>query len=150
MIFWIVVGVLALAALLIAAHFAGAIARLWRGRERTRGAERRSAGAAPLPLGAADWEDRARRAAADGRWRDAARALYQALLLHLAERGAVRYDPSKTPGDYRREVRGDAEASRALNSFLRLWEPIVFGGRAIDGSAYERLRATTAEASARG
>ena len=95
---------------------------------------------------AAEWEDEARRAAAAGRFREAAVALYQALLLRLEAAGVIRYDPSKTPGDYRREARRDPRAAGALTQFLRGFEPAVFGGRALDGDGYERLRAAAAEA----
>jgi len=114
-------------------------------------------GAAPRPVAqgpavnarartAAEWEDEARRAAAAGRFRDAAVALYQALLLRLEAAGALRYDPAKTPGDYRRETRRDPRAAGALTAFLRGFEPVVFGGRALDGDGYERLRAAAAGA----
>lgn len=93
---------------------------------------------------AAEWEEQARRAAAEGRFREAAVALYQALLLRLEAAGALRYDPAKTPGDYRRETRRDPRASGALTAFLRGFEPAVFGGRALDGEGYERLRAAAA------
>jgi hypothetical protein len=93
---------------------------------------------------AAEWEDEARRAAAEGRYREASMALYQALLLRLEAAGALRYDPAKTPGDYRRETRRDPRAAGALTAFLRGFEPAVFGGRPLDGEGYERLRAAAA------
>ncbi len=95
---------------------------------------------------AGEWEDEARRAAAAGRFREAAVALYQALLLRLEAAGAVRYDPAKTPGDYRREARRDAKAAGTLAAFLRGFEPVVFGGRTLDGEGYEQLRAAAAGA----
>lgn len=114
--------------------------------------------AAPLPEGAVDarvrtaaeWEEQARRAAAAGRYREAAVALYQALLLRLEASGALRYDPAKTPGDYRREARKAPQAAGALGSFLRGFEPVVFGGRALDAAGYDRLRGAAGEAGARG
>lgn len=99
---------------------------------------------------AAEWEDEARRAAAAGRYRDAAVALYQALLLRLEAGGALRYDPAKTPGDYRRETRRTPEASGALTAFLRGFEPAVFGGRALDAAGYERLRGAAGQAGTHG
>ncbi|WP_414678865.1 DUF4129 domain-containing protein, partial [Longimicrobium sp.] len=47
---------------------------------------------------------------------------------------------SKTPGDYRREVRAQPDAARTLTGFLRRFEPVAFGGRAVDAQAYEALR----------
>jgi hypothetical protein len=102
------------------------------------------------PRGATDWESEARRAAAEGRLRDAALALYHALVLRLDARGALRFDPSKTPGDYRREVRAHPEVARPFTAFLRGFEPVAFGGRALDADGYERLRTAAGEAGARG
>lgn len=99
---------------------------------------------------AAEWEEEARRAAAAGRYRDAAVALYQALLLRLEAAGTLRYDPAKTPGDYRREARRSPQAAGALTGFLRGFEPVVFGGRALDAAGYERLRGAAGEAGAHG
>jgi hypothetical protein len=99
---------------------------------------------------AAEWEEEARRAAAAGRFREAAVALYQALLLRLEAAGALRYDPAKTPGDYRRETRRAPQAAGALTAFLRGFEPVVFGGRTLDAAGYERLRGAAGEAGAHG
>jgi hypothetical protein len=99
---------------------------------------------------APEWEEEAARAAAAGRFRDAAVALYQALLLRLEAGGVLRYDPAKTPGDYRREARRDPRAAGALTAFLRGFEPVVFGGRALDAAGYDRLRGAAGEAGARG
>jgi hypothetical protein len=100
------------------------------------------------PRTAADWEAEAARLAAEGRLREASAALYQALLLRLDGRGAVRFDPSKTPGDYRREARPHPEAARALGVFLRLFEPVAFGGRALDAEGWERMRLAAADGGA--
>jgi hypothetical protein len=61
----------------------------------------------------------------------------------------VRFDPAKTPGDYRREARKHPAVGPGLGGFLRHFEPVAFGGRPVDGARYERLRAA-AEAAARG
>lgn len=145
-VYWLVVGTLAAAGLAIVVFLV---------RETLLRLEDRGPAPRPAPSAgrvnarartAAEWEDEARRAAAAGRFRDAAVALYQALLLRLEAAGALRYDPAKTPGDYRRETRRDPRAAGALASFLRGFEPAVFGGRALDGDGYERLRAAAAEA----
>jgi hypothetical protein len=102
------------------------------------------------PRTAADWEGAARRAAGEGRLREASLALYNALVLRLDARGALRFDPAKTPGDYRREVRANPEVARPFAAFVRGFEPVVFGGRALDPDGYERLRAAAGEAGARG
>lgn len=145
-VYWLMIGVLVAAGVSIIAYL------LWNTLSRL---EER--GAAPRPAAvpgavnarartAGEWEEEARRAASAGRFREAAVALYQALLLRLEAAGAVRYDPAKTPGDYRREARRDPRAAGALTAFLRGFEPVVFGGRALDGDGYERLRAAAAGA----
>ena len=146
-LFWIIVGWLALSAVAIIAHL------VWTAVQASRREERAPATArtkAPRARTAADWEAEAARLAAEGKLREAAVALYQALLLRLDALSVVRFDASKTPGDYRREARGDADASRALTGFLRLFEPVVFGGRALDAEGWERMRRAAAEGAARG
>ncbi len=142
LLFWTAVALLALAALALLIRLARIASAAWRGRRpgRTRRTLR------PLPAGGGDWEARARDAAAQGRWRDAALALYQILLHRLAARGAVRVDAAKTPGDYRHETRPDQTAARALDAFLRAFEPVAFGGRPLDAAGYARLREAVAAA----
>lgn len=147
---WTIVGVLAVLGLGIALHLLLQAGGAWRGRS----GERREAAPGGLAssrgLRAGDWEALARRAAEEGRWRDASLALYQALLFRLHDRGVLRYDPSKTPGDYRRELRRAGGAGQPFERFVRLFEPVAFGGRALDGEGYERLRTLASEGGARG
>jgi len=148
-LYWGIVAWLALSALAILAHFGTTAYQVWRARERKTGTGAPGAEAA-RPVGAADWEALARRAAAAGRLRDAALALYQALLLRLDARGVVRYDPAKTPGEYRWEAMAHGEVARVLEAFLRGFEPVAFGGRELDAPGYERLRRIAAEGGAHG
>jgi len=146
-IFWFVIAWLAIAAVLLLGHL------VWTALRAARRAEPEPGAAAgktvkARPRTAADWEAEAARLAAEGKLREAAAALYQALLLRLDGRGAVRFDPSKTPGDYRREARPHPEAARALTSFLRLFEPVAFGGRGLDREGWERMRLAAAEGGA--
>jgi uncharacterized protein DUF4129 len=145
---WILVALMAAVGVAVLLHLAGVLPRAWAQRETggEGGALRRGGRASR----AAEWEARAREAAGAGRWREAALALYQALLLRLDERGAVRYDPSKTPGDYRREARRSQEARRVLDGFLRGFEPVAFGARPLGPEGYERLKATAGEGGAHG
>jgi hypothetical protein len=99
---------------------------------------------------AADWHAHARRLAEAGRWRDATLALYQALLLGLEARGVVRYDPSKTPGDYRRELRGQDATRRHFDTFVATWEPAAFGHRPADAAVFATLDALAGEVAAHG
>jgi hypothetical protein len=147
-VFYIIVAVLCAAAIGLLAHlfYTSGVAF-----SRERGAGPGDDGGAQRgPRTAADWEGAARRAAAEGRLRDASLALYNALVLRLDARGALRFDPAKTPGDYRREVRANPEVARPFAAFLRGFEPVVFGGRPLDPDGYERLRAAAGEAGARG
>lgn len=147
-VFWIVVALLSATAIALLGHLIYSSTDAFSG-----GRGRASADDAPLgrgPRTAADWEADARRAAGEGRLRDAALSLYQALVLRLDARGALRFDPAKTPGDYRREVRANPEVARPFTTFLRGFEPVAFGGRALDADGYERLRSAAGEAGARG
>jgi hypothetical protein len=149
LVYWIVIGALVALGLGIIAYFVRSTLssleegapRIARGPGQAIDARARTAG---------EWEEEARRAAAAGRFRDAAVALYQALLLRLEAAGILRYDPAKTPGDYRREARRDPRAAGALTAFLRGFEPVVFGGRALDAAGYDRLRGAAGEAGAHG
>ena len=145
-IFWFVIAWLAIAAVALLGHL------VWTALQAARRAEPEAAAAGKTvktrPRTAADWEAEAARLAAEGKLREAAAALYQALLLRLDGRGAVRFDPSKTPGDYRREARPHPEAARALTAFLRLFEPVAFGGRGLDPEGWERMRLAAAEGGA--
>ena len=146
-IFWLVVGWLAVAAVALLTHLVWTAVQAARRAEPETGAGAGKA-ARSRPRTAADWEAEAARLAAEGRLREASAALYQALLLRLDGRGAVRFDPSKTPGDYRREARPHPDAARALTGFLRLFEPVAFGGRGLDAEGWERMRLAAAEGGA--
>lgn len=148
-VFYLIIGWLAAALVALVAHI------VWTALQVARRGEGGtvSAGKAPgpgKPRAAADWEAEAARLAGEGKLREAAAALYQALLLRLDALGAVRWDASKTPGDYRREARKDPEAARALGGFLRLFEPVAFGGRDLDADGWERLKSAAAQGAARG
>lgn len=90
------------------------------------------------PRSAADWMKRARRAQRDGRLREAAAGLYQAVVLHLEARGDVRYGEWKTPGDYAVEV-GGTDAATPFESFLALFVEIAFGPRDPSDESVEAL-----------
>ena len=148
-LYWLIVAWLVITAVALLAHLIYSSVSAFSG-----GRSARPRGAAEQaqrgPRGAAEWEAEARRAAAEGRLREASLALYHALLLRLDGRGAVRFDPSKTPGDYRRELRAHPEVARPFAAFLRGFEPVAFGGRPLDAAGYERLRGAAGEAGARG
>lgn len=108
-------------------------------------ARRPGTGAPAAPDPPEDWAAAAETAARQGRYRQAALALYQALLDRLDRGGLIRIDPAKTPGDYRRELRRTSPAP-AFDAFCRIFEPLAFGRSVPDRTAYERLSAAAAEA----
>jgi hypothetical protein len=82
----------------------------------------------------------AERAAADGRYTDAAHALYQAVIDSLARGSRLRIHRSKTSGDYARELRGvGSPAYATFRSFGRLFDRIIFGRGACDEGGYREL-----------
>ena len=80
--------------------------------------------------------------AARGDFTEAAHALYHALLATLARRGQVKLHPSKTVGDYVRELRARSSAifSR-FRDFARSYEVVVYGIGRCDRERWERLHA---------
>ncbi|MGK7311884.1 MAG: DUF4129 domain-containing protein [Candidatus Longimicrobiales bacterium M2_2A_002] len=121
--------------------------RWWRRRIRRSG----HGGEAPVPVTAGDWRARARAAAERGDWRLAAHALYRATLLRLGEADVVRVDPSKTPGDYRREARQrGSPALSDLDAFLRWFERVAYGRDEPGPQHYARLADTASALEAHG
>jgi hypothetical protein len=143
LIVWIVAALAAVVTAAVAVHLVRGGSAWWKGRERR--VAPTAAGDRSGAASAGDWDVRARALADAGRWRDAVLALYQALLLRLDSRGTVRYDAAKTPGDYRRESRDDMAAAHLLDQFLRGFEPVAFGARAIDRDGYQTLQALVAQ-----
>jgi len=73
------------------------------------------------------WSD-AQRLASEGRFTAAAHALYGALLARLAGRGAVRLHPSKTAGDYARELRRrDSPDQYGFQAFRVRYDRVIYG-----------------------
>lgn len=84
--------------------------------------------AGPSRAPAADaWTD-AERLARAGEFTAAAHALYGALLARLAAGGEVRVHPSKTAGDYARELRRRASrAQPAFQAFRARYDRVIYG-----------------------
>jgi hypothetical protein len=86
------------------------------------------------------WADARDRAAA-GDYEAATHALYAAVIGTLARSGAVTHHPSKTSGDYARELaRRGAADSRDFRSFAREADRVIFGTLRPDAEDYERLK----------
>jgi len=83
--------------------------------------------------------------AASGDFTGAAHALYVALLASLAKRDLLRLHPSKTIGDYLRELRRrPAAPTQTMLEFARTYELVAYGLRTCDADRYDRLRALAA------
>ncbi|HZD70608.1 MAG TPA: DUF4129 domain-containing protein [Actinomycetes bacterium] len=84
---------------------------------------------------AEDWRVEAEAHERAGRWRQALRCRYRALLADLAGRGLVEEVPGRTAGEYRGEVRRNAPAAaEAFSGATELFERAWYG-RAPTGAA---------------
>lgn len=84
--------------------------------------------------------------AAQGDFTGAAHALYIALLGNLARRDLLRIHPSKTIGDYLRELRRRPAAPlQTVREFARAYEVVAYGLRACDADRYAKLHALAAQ-----
>jgi hypothetical protein len=75
---------------------------------------------------AADWRAEADRLEAQGKWKDALRCRYRALVADLVDRGVVQDVAGRTTGEYRREVASTlpthaTEFAGATELFERAW-----------------------------
>jgi hypothetical protein len=113
---WIVVA-LALVALRML------VVRLGRGRFRAR----RERETPVAPRDAAAWIRWARMRAGEGSLREAATGVYQAVVHHMAEKGAVRHQSWKTPGDYVDEMARDPALRQRFTHFLGDFLVLAFG-----------------------
>jgi hypothetical protein len=93
-------------------------------------------------LGTRDAWTVAQELAASGDFTGAAHALYIALIGSLATRDLLRLHPSKTIGDYLRELRRrPAAPTQAVYEFARTYELVAYGLRPCDADRYARLHA---------
>lgn len=96
---------------------------------------RSARGAAEEPFSEAD------RLAAEGRFEEAAHALYHGVLLSLARAERLRLDPSKTSGDYARELRARGSSSlQPFRLFARRFDGAIYGHGVSDRAFIEELR----------
>jgi hypothetical protein len=86
------------------------------------------------------WAD-ADRLIAEGRFEEAAHALYHGVLTGVARRERLRLDPSKTSGDYARELRGRGSPSHAaFRAFVRRFDVAVYGYGGCTAESLDELR----------
>ncbi|HYD53782.1 MAG TPA: DUF4129 domain-containing protein [Gemmatimonadaceae bacterium] len=96
---------------------------------------RRDGGAA-----AGDPAAEAMRLAAAGHFTEAAHALYRALLAQVARREQLRVHPSKTSGDYARELRARrSPLHEPFRRFGRRYERLLFGEASVTADGYAAL-----------
>lgn len=82
----------------------------------------------------------ARQLAAEGRYTEAAHALYLALLARVAARVPLRLHASKTAGDYARELRKIAPSVFGpFREFARSYEVVVYGLGECDEARFNGL-----------
>jgi hypothetical protein len=90
------------------------------------------------------WAEARERAGA-GDYEAATHFLYAAVIETLARDGAITHHPSKTSGDYARELaRRGAAGSRDFRSFAREADRVIFGSLQPDAESYERLESAAA------
>lgn len=114
-----------------------------------RTARGRDPGEEARPVTASEWLRLASEHAGKGYLRSAATALYEGFLLTLDGRGALAYHPSKTPGDYTREISrsyGAGMDGRAGGRFLSSFQGFTFGQDSPTDDAYAALTRLAREA----
>ena len=85
------------------------------------------------------------RLAGEGRYEEAAHALYHGVLAVLARTERLRLDPSKTSGDYARDLRRrGSPTQQAFRAFARRFDVAVFGHGRCDAELIADLRALAA------
>jgi hypothetical protein len=91
--------------------------------------------------GDGEWWAIAQRLAAEGRYTDAAHALYAALIAAATRQGLVSPHESKTTGDYLREFRrsGAPASLPAFTDFTRSYETVIYGIGSCDSERYTYL-----------
>ncbi|HUQ46297.1 MAG TPA: DUF4129 domain-containing protein [Gemmatimonadaceae bacterium] len=128
----IVLGAAGLLTLLVVARLVlAARARDADGSSRSRGGR--------APRGEDPWRA-AERLTGEGRFEDAAHALYRGVLASLAQGERLRLDPSRTSGDYARELRARGAASYLpFRAFGRQFDVTVYGRGPCDAAAVREL-----------
>ena len=90
------------------------------------------------------WES-AESLTAQGRYEEAAHALYRGVILALGREERLRLHPSKTSGDYARELRRrNAMSLTPFRNFTRRFDIAVYGHGGCDAAAIDDLRALSA------
>jgi len=97
-------------------------------------------GGSRVPAGAAAMLSDAERLAAGGDYTAAAHALFAALLAASAAQGEIRLHPSKTTGDYARELRRrNAPSLRPFQAFRSRYDRVIYGDLRCGADDYAML-----------
>ncbi len=105
------------------------------------------AGLVPEAVSARDWQlwlADARKAAADGQWREAIHFLYWAAIARLESRRLWPADRARTPREYLALVAADDPRQSGLASLTSSFERTWYGGREASESDYRRAEALAA------
>ena len=128
---WIILGVAVLLVIAIATRFVLG----------TEAEERRRRAMARTVFGGGDPLIEAERLASAGNYTEAAHLLYRAVTERLAAAEQIKLHPSKTSGDYARELRvRDAPMHGEFRQFGRRYDRALFGVREFDAATYATLR----------
>ena len=88
--------------------------------------------------------------AAQGRYEEAAHALYRGVISSLGRLERLRLDPSKTSGDYARELRRRGAGTLVpFRAFTHRFDVVVYGHGSADAAALADLRVLSAPFRAR-
>lgn len=101
---------------------------------------RRQADGEPVPLTAREARRMASEQAQVGNYREAVRQLYLAALLHLDERGLIRYDPSLTNREVLAQTQPDTPVRAHLQPVVDVFDRVWYGVREPDRATYEHYR----------
>lgn len=141
-LYWTVIALLVLTVLAIVAR----AVYLWRQR-RLFDAAALAWESSPLRRAGRDPWTAAEELSARGEFTEAAHALYAALLESAAQAGQIRLHPSKTAGDYVRELRNRSSALFSLfRDFARSYDTVIYGIGVCDAERYHRLYALAGQA----
>ena len=135
-VFWTVIAIIGAVAVAIIARLA-----LVSYRRRRQGIDARPEAPGTAGFAHGDPWTMSQQHAARGDFTSAAHSLYLALLHAIARRGLVRLHPSKTVGDYVRELRArSATVFTRFRDFARAYETVVYGTGVCDQERYETLQ----------
>lgn len=96
----------------------------------------------PLSRETSEWERHARDLAAAGRWREAVRAWYHAVLVALFQTGALHYQKGRTNWEYVSRLPPEPEWRPAFIALTRLFDREWYGRRSSDAEAHAECART--------